>query len=119
MLARCLNIILGLWLMVAPAILGLAGDDPAAINDWIVGPIAATFATIALWEPTRSLRFANLVLGLWLVVAPWLLGYDDTLAILNDSVVGLLLFAFATVRGATNGRYGGGWSAVWRRGDES
>ena len=109
---RFINTFLGLWLMVAPAILGF--DKTIATNDQIVGPVVATFAIIAIWEATRVVRLYNLPLGLWLLLAPWVLGYDNTTAIINDMVVGGLIILFASIKGNITQRFGGGWSAIWK-----
>ena len=85
MWARILTAALGIWLMAAPAVLGY--DRPASADDRIVGPLAAAFAIVAIWEVTRPLSWMNLLLGLWLIVAPWLLGYGLT-ATINSTVVG-------------------------------
>jgi hypothetical protein len=110
--AQFINMMLGIWLMAAPTILGYVG--PARTNHHIVGPLAVSCAVIALWEVTRPLRWGNLVLGLWLLVAPWVFT-GAWAAFLNGSLVGLFLMAFALVRGtAEPQRFGGGWSALWR-----
>src|SRR5687767_1665798 len=62
-----------MWLMAAPAALDYTGA--AATSDRVVGPIAASVACMAIWPVLRSLRWVNVVLGAWLVAAPWLLGY--------------------------------------------
>lgn len=113
MWARLASAAVGLWLMAAPAV--LAYGAPAATNDRIVGPVAATFAVIAIWEVTRALRRVNLLLGLWMLAAPWLLGSYPTDATLNSMAAGALLAAFSLFRGDIAQEYGGGWSAVWRR----
>ena len=105
-LASCL---LGVWLMAAPAVLGYG--DPARTSDHIVGPLAASFAFVAVWQVTRSLRWANLPLGAWLLVAPWVLGYE-LVPLLNSSAVGLLLMGLACVRGKVTQRFGGGWASL-------
>jgi general stress protein CsbA len=109
---RIVNVILGVWLMAAPAILNYG--DPAQTNDRIVGPIAAAFAVIAIWEVTRSVRWVNTMLGLWLLVAPWILGYDSSAAILNSLVAGAIMALVSMVRGKVTQHYGGGWSSLWR-----
>ena len=112
MWAQFINMMLGIWLMAAPTILGYGG--PGRTNHRIVGPLAVSCAVIALWEVTRPVRWGNFVLGLWLLVAPWLFT-DAWAALLNSSLGGLLLMAFALVRGtAEPQRFGGGWSALWR-----
>lgn len=112
MWAQLINAALGIWLMVAPAV--LVYGPPAQTNDRVVGPVIATFAIVACWEATRPVRQWNLPLGAWLLVAPWLFGYAETQAILNSLAVGALVIGFALVRGTVKGRYGGGWSALWR-----
>ena len=109
-IARLLNIALGVWLMVAPAVLGYT--TPASINDRIVGPLVITIATVALWEVTRALRWVNLLLGIWLLVAPWLLVYPLR-PLVNSLIVGLIIGALALVHGKITGRYGGGWSSLF------
>lgn len=111
MWARIINMLLGLWLMAAPDILGY--DRPAADNDRIVGPILATFACVAIWEITRSLRWVNLLLGLWLILAPWVLGFP-TDATINSTAVGAVVTALPFVRGRMTHRFGGGWTSLWR-----
>lgn len=114
MWARLANTAVGIWLMAAPAVLGYGG--PAATNDRIVGPLAATFAIVAIWETTRALRWLNLALGLWLLAAPWLLGGYAGDAVLNSLAAGALLALFSLVRGEMKQKYGGGWRALWRSG---
>ncbi|MEZ4616079.1 MAG: SPW repeat protein [Caldilineaceae bacterium] len=110
-IARLINIMLGIWLMAAPAL--LAYTTPAATNDRIVGPLVITCATVALWETTRMLRLVNLVLALWLLVAPWIWGYS-AIPLFNSTAVGLAIGALALVHGEITGRYGGGWSSLVR-----
>ena len=111
MWAQIINALLGIWLMAAPAVLGVS--DAATTNDRIVGPIVAAFATVAAWEVTRPLRWVNLPLGLWLVLAPWVLGYG-TASTANSMVVGAVIVALSLVKGKIGTRYGGGWRTVLR-----
>ncbi len=109
MWARVVGVMLGVWLMAAPAVLDYAG--PARINDRIIGPLVVAFAFVAIWEVTRSLRWINLALSAWLVFAPWALFYD-LIPTLNSTVVGLLLGPLSAVRGKVEQRFGGGWSSL-------
>jgi hypothetical protein len=113
MWAQVAAMLVGVWLMAAPAVLGYTG--PARTNDHVVGPLAATFACVAIWEATRPVRWANLVLGAWLVLAPWWLGYDRVAAA-NSVTAGVALVTLSVVRGRLKHRFGGGWSALWVRG---
>ena len=66
MWAQIINVILGVWLMAAPDVIGYTG--PARTNDRIIGPLAVSCAVIALWEVTRPMRWGNLALGVWLLL---------------------------------------------------
>jgi uncharacterized membrane protein len=103
------SILLGLWLMAAPAILDYTG--PAAVHFRIVGPVVAAIATIALWEITQPVRWANVLCGAWLIVAPWIFGFT-TGALINSVNVGVVLIAVTLPRGARTQRYGGGWASL-------
>jgi hypothetical protein len=97
--------------MAAPQVLGYG--DPARTNDWIVGPVAATFACIALWEATRGVRWWNLPLGAWLVVAPLVLGHP-TLPFVQSIAAGVLMMGMSCLGGHTRRSFGGGWQSLWR-----
>lgn len=112
MWSQLANAALAIWLMAAPSVLGYA--DVARTNDLIVGPIAASIAIIAISDVCRSLGKANLALGLWLVIAPWVLGFDNWSATINSSVAGACLSVLAIGAGHPQGRYGGGWSFLWK-----
>ena len=114
MWAQMINALLGVWLIASPAVFGYAGA--ARLNDVVVGPIAATFAIIALWEVTRVLGKANVVVGVWLVVASWMLGYQNVIATVNQFVVGVIMAALAMTRAKPAGKFGGGWRSLVRSG---
>jgi hypothetical protein len=111
MTPQLINVVLGLWTMAAPALLSYG--RPAAANDYVVGPLVATFACIALWEATRPVRWINLPLGLWLISATWALDYPAT-AQWNCVLVGMGIAAMACLGGRVTQRFGGGWAALWR-----
>ena len=110
MWSQILNTAIGIWLTAAPGVLGY--DRPAADNEHIIGPLVATFACIAIWEATRSMRWVNLPLGLWLIAAPWILGHP-TNATVNNVICGMAVATFSCLGGEVAQRFGGGWSALW------
>lgn len=109
MWAQVVNVGLGIWLMVAPAVLEYVGT--ARTHDLIIGPLVASFALIACWEATRAVRWVNLPLGLWLLVAPWVLGFG-WVALFNSGVVGMLVASCASIGGPVRQRFGGGWMSL-------
>lgn len=104
--------ILGLWLMASPEVVGL--HRPAATSAWIVGPIVATFATVAWWGTTRVVRWWNMPAALWLLLAPWTIDHSTTAAI-NSLLCGALIACLSAVRGSIRHDFAGGWSALWGR----
>jgi uncharacterized membrane protein len=104
--------VLGVWLMASPDVFGYEGAGRASHH--IVGPLVASAGLMALWEFMRPVRWVNAAFGLWLTATAWPL-YDGGAA-LNGALTGVLLLA-ASVRRETYRpeRFGGGWSAAWKR----
>lgn len=113
MYAQWLSAAVGIWLMAAPAVLGYGGT--ARDHDHIFGPLIANFAIVAVWEATRGVRLANVPIGAWLLLAPWLLGYGAA-ETWNSLLCGAAVLGLSLIRGKITNRYGGGWSALWKRG---
>jgi hypothetical protein len=111
MIAQLLAVGVGLWLMAAPAVLDYG--EPASTVDRVVGPLAATVAGVAVTQAMRSVRFWNVPVGLVLLGAPLLLGYEGRAA-LNSFLAGLALLLLARVRGRLTRRFAGGWSSLLR-----
>lgn len=99
---------LGFWLMGAPVPLGATGF--AANSDFLVGPLIAVVAVCAMAEVIRAFRYVNIVLGLWLIAAPWFLAGATAASTANDLVIGLALIALSIPRGPVLQRYAG-----WQR----
>ena len=112
MWAHLVSAALGLWLMVAPALITTYSEQ-ASTNNRIIGPLVFTFAVVSLWEITRSVRFGNTLLGAWLVIACLLLDYQG-LALASNLVSGILILGLSLVRGEHRPeRFGGGWMSLW------
>ncbi len=96
MWARWSNLVLSVWLVLSPFVLGF--DSPAArANTVTVGLGLFLFALVA--EAIPAFRFVDTALGLWLIASPFLLGYRNELApTANSILVGLLVTALSLVR---------------------
>lgn len=91
------NVLAGIWLVLAPFVLQL---DVAAArwNDVLIGLAVLILALVRERKPLRSraVSWINMVLGVWLVLAPFVLGYGDArTAAGNDVVVGIIIVVFA------------------------
>lgn len=112
-LPQMIVVVLGLWLMAAPAVLGHTGTT-ADSSDRFVGPLIASIAFVAASEITRPMRWLNPAGALWLIVAPWVLGFPITAAV-NDLIVGLAVGALSPLgKVDTKARFGGGWKSLRR-----
>lgn len=99
------SIALGLWLMLAPSVLG--SSAPAAHSDHLLGALIVAVAMIALADVSRAARFVNVLLGAWVMVSPWLLEGATASAVWNDAIVGALVILVSLPRGRIGERYGG------------
>lgn len=85
----------GLVLFIAPWVPALAMTGAAAWNAWIVGAAVALIAAVALYESATWEGWAFVVLGVWAIVAPWLIGFSAATAALYAHIVLGLIVAVA------------------------
>ncbi len=100
---------LAAWLYLSPWLLGFAGAvpaagaaaasagfTPAAWNAWVVGILVAALAIWAIALFAEWHDWLTGILGVWLVVAPWVLGFSAMAAAVWDHViVGALIVVLA------------------------
>jgi hypothetical protein len=90
------NLILGAFLFVSPWIFGF--DAGRASENAIIAGIAiavlaiAALAAFAVWE-----EWLNLIVGLWTLVSPWVLGFQGTTAMTVHVIVGAAVAVLAAV----------------------
>jgi hypothetical protein len=83
---------------VSPWLFGIADEQAASWNAWISGLLIAGLALAAVVELQEWEEWINLVLGLWVAVAPWLLGFVGTANALWTHVgVGIAVAILAAV----------------------
>jgi hypothetical protein len=99
-----LSVAIGAALMLTRVLLDASGA--AANNDHVVGALVITFSIMALAEVARPLRFVNVALGLWLLLAPWLVAGYSGVSIIASVVAGVLLILLALPRGSIRNHYG-------------
>jgi len=103
------NLILAIWLFISPWVLQFgavqatnAGNGPpvavshAAWNAWVLGVIVFLVALSAIGNIDVRQEWWNMVLGAWIFVAPWVLGFVGlSRASWDHWIVGALVFLFA------------------------
>jgi hypothetical protein len=102
---------LGIWMMFAPDVFGTVKGDTTdtftiADSDHLFGALIAVIAVCATAEVIRAARYLNVLLGLWLVAAPFILAGASTGATINGLIIGLLVAALSVRRGSVKERYG-------------
>lgn len=93
-----LMLLFGVWLVVSPFALGYAGAGAqmAVWNPVIVGVVVIVFAIAEIMKPQTWEEWISLLLGAWLIAAPFVLGYTGmTAALWNSVIMGLLIGADA------------------------
>lgn len=88
----------GVWLVISPFVLGYGGPGVgmAMWNPIIVGVAVIIFAAAVVMKPQQWEEWINLVLGVWLILAPFILGFTQLQAALwNHLIVGALIVAGA------------------------
>ena len=91
------NLILGAFLFFSPWIFGFAGGhltQNAVIAGIVIAVLAiAALAAFAVWE-----EWLNLIVGLWVLISPWVLGFQgNRTAMTVHVIVGVLVAILAAV----------------------
>lgn len=103
--ASAVNFLAGVWLVLAPFVLGFGTTGGVVKGYWneiVLGVVVAMLALVRVFAPREAPWFSvvNGVLGLWLIVSPFVLGYegpDAQAAIAVDASAGAVIAVMATV----------------------
>jgi len=95
-----INLILGIWLVMSPYVLGLTGVTATVANNIVLGIvlIATSWWILATTIDMPGVGLFQTLCGIWLVIAPFVLKYSAmTHALANDIVVGVIVFIVGLV----------------------
>jgi hypothetical protein len=100
-----LVVLVGAWEVIAPFVLGYTMATGALWDAIILGIGLIIFAGWAALSneisTIRGLNWINVILGVWLILAPFIIGYTSFAAALwNDIIVGIVAVVLA------------GWAAI-------
>lgn len=89
------NLVLGIWLFFSPWIF-LENLNVVAmsvnINFWLAGILIAISAGVALQQLKPWEEWVNLILGVWVILSPWIMGFAaQKYLVWNSIVVGLAI----------------------------
>ena len=91
-----INLVLGAFLLVSPWIFGFASGSQSQ-NAIICGIIIAVLSIAALAAFAEWEEWLNLIVGLWVLVSPWVLGFANTTAMRVSVIVGLIVAVIAAI----------------------
>lgn len=88
---------LGLWLAVSPWIVGYADNEAATANAAFLGLALALGSHFEVSLDDNSAQWLNMAAGIWLVAAPFVLGFSAaTVATANSITVGSVVMVLAS-----------------------
>ena len=96
--------VLGLALLAAPSLFDVAITSGAADVAHLVGAAVVVVAVVAMGEVVRALRWLDVVLGVGVAVAVWLVDAPASYAV-SVTVVGALVAVLAVPKGRITERY--------------
>lgn len=91
------NVILGLWLAASAWVFVLnAGDGPIVWSSWSAGGAIVALAAFSMYKPSVRADALGVMVGIWLMVSPWMLGLSHlSSAAMNAIIMGLLVVGYA------------------------
>ena len=88
------NLVCAVLLFISPWILAFSGDVAATRAAWISGVVVAIFAVAALVQFAEWEEWVSALLGLWMILAPWIVGFASVgVAVAAFVVLGIVVLA--------------------------
>jgi hypothetical protein len=84
------QLLLGAFLFVSPWLFAFAHGAPSA-DAWLSAILVALVSFAALVVFREWEEWINFILGMWISVSPWILGFQHTAAMRINLVVGILI----------------------------
>ena len=90
--AAWINVLLGIWVIISPFVLGFASIPQAMWNNVGAGIVVAALALTQTGSPRQSgWSWANVILGAWLIISPFALAFATTTAVWNNVILGIII----------------------------
>lgn len=92
-----INIVLGIWVIISPFVVQFARLPAAMWNNVIVGIVIAILAIIRTSASHQTgWSWANVILGIWMIISPFALGAMTTAVLWNNILLGIVIALIAT-----------------------
>lgn len=97
-----INFLIGAWLVISPYILTYSSGS-AKWNQTAFGIAILFFSAVRFLAPRASwASFVNGVIGLWMIIAPFILNYNRSVAYWNEIIFGALIALIGFSNSAIN-----------------
>jgi hypothetical protein len=96
--ASGLDILAGIWLLISPFVLAFSRVTGAMANDVVLGIVIGVLAAIRFFGAYRQtwLSWINALLGVWVLISPWVVGYSfNHVALTINVVLGIIVIILA------------------------
>jgi hypothetical protein len=96
--ASGLDVLAGVWLLISPFVLAFY-SQAATTNNVILGIVIAAIAAIRFFGAFDAawLSWINAVLGLWVLLSPWILGFSQfNVPTGNNIILGVIVIVLAS-----------------------
>ena len=88
-----INIVLSTWVIVSPFVLAFHSSK-TILNNVVVGSVVGILAFIGWGMHQTGWSWLNLILGMWLVISPFMLFLSGA-AMWNNVILGIIIAAFS------------------------
>jgi formate hydrogenlyase subunit 4 len=91
------NVLLGIWVIISPFVVQFTHQTAAMWNNVIIGIIIALLALIRTSTPRQiGWSWANVILGIWMIISPFALGTMTTAILWNNIILGIVIAIIAS-----------------------
>jgi len=91
------NLVIGIWLFISPLVMVYPAGMPAITwNAYVMGAAIVLFSACAVYLPRAWEEALNTLFGVWMIVAPWVLGFAaQKEATMHSLIVGVVVVILA------------------------
>lgn len=81
-----LNALIGAWMVLSPWVLGFQHQMAPTASGVVVGLALIAASLGAVFAPRAWEEWTEAVLGLWMVISPWVLGFSSQMDAMRSAV---------------------------------
>jgi hypothetical protein len=96
--ANWVNVVLGIWVIISPFVLGFANLRAVMWNDVAVG-IAVALLALSRSPNSRGVEILNVILGVWLIASAFVFVVAAAVPFWNSIILGIVIALAALFAG--------------------